>query len=67
MLLTVKEFADKHNVSITAIWYQVRKRAINSIKLYGKTLIDSEADYTPIENKGRKKKVLTTKTETNEN
>lgn len=46
-LVTIKEFADKHNVSPQAIRYQIKQGHLNCVVKFGLQLIDFRTKYKP--------------------
>lgn len=52
-LITLKQFAALHNVSIQA----VRAKGFKTVEKHGVKLINDKTKYTPIRGRGRKAKV----------
>ena len=53
-LITIKEFAEKHEVTRQAIEAAIKAGSLKTKKKFGVTVISEKAKYEPIRGRGRK-------------
>lgn len=52
--ITVKQFAEKHNVTRQAITAAIKAKTLKSTERFGITVISENAEYDPVRGRGKK-------------